>query len=75
MDALNFKILTDELVKIDIASENVPANQSGRAILNFKRAAEVVENFEGEKCDLAFVIFFVIKEAVAPNSMSGHTFD
>jgi len=71
-NALNFKLLADDLVKIDIASKHIAAHQSGRTILNLKRAAKLIKNFEREECDLPFVIFFVIKEAIAPDAMTSH---
>ena len=74
-NALNFKLLADQLIKIDIARDHVATNQIRRAILNSKCAAKLIQNFERKKCDLSFVIFLVIKEAIAADAMTGHTFD
>jgi FdhD protein len=72
---LNFKLLADQLIKIDISRDHVATNQIRRAILNSECAAKLIQNFEREKCDLSFVIFLVIKEAIAADAMTGHTFD
>jgi len=74
-DALNFKILSDQLVKIDIARDHVPSNQRWRAILNLKVTTEFVENVERKKCNLPFVIVLEIEVTIAANSGPGHTFD
>ena len=74
-NSLNFKILVDQFVKIDIARDHISPDRCGRAILNFERVAKFIENFQREECDLPFVISFVIEEAVAANAVTGHTFD
>jgi FdhD protein len=74
-NSLNLKILLDQSVKIDIAREHVPSHQSRRTILDFERAAEFIENFEREKCDLPFVIFLKIEKAISPYAVPSHTFD
>jgi hypothetical protein len=40
-----------------------------------KRVTELVENLKGEKCDLAFVILFVVEIAIAAQTATGHAFD
>ena len=72
---LDFKILADQFIKIDVTRHHVATHERRRTILNFKRAAKLIENLEREKCDLAFVIFLVIEEAIAANAVTGHAFD
>ena len=64
-NSLNFEILSDQFVKIDSASDDIAPNRRGRDTLNFERTAELIENFEREKCDLSFVIVFKIEIAIA----------
>jgi FdhD protein len=75
MNALNFKLLADQFIKIDISRDHVAANQIRRAILHPQCAAKFIKNFQREKCDLAFVIFLVIEEAIAANTLAGHAID
>jgi FdhD protein len=74
-NSLNFKILADQFVKIDIARDDVSSNQRRRTILDFERAAEFIENFQREKSDLALVIILKIEVAIALNAAPGYTFD
>jgi len=37
--------------------------------------AKSIENLRGKKCDLAFVGFLVIVEAIAANAVAGRAFD
>jgi hypothetical protein len=73
--ALHFKVATDQLVKIDIARDHVATNQSGRAILEFERSAQLIEYLSRKKCDLAFVVVFEIEIAIAANAATCHAFD
>ena len=41
-NALDFKFLADELVKIDISRNHVAPNQIRRAILSSKRATKLI---------------------------------
>jgi len=74
-NTLNLKILVDQFVQIDMARHYVAADQRGRAILDFERAAKFIKNLKREKCDLAFVIVLEIKVAIAPNAAAGHAFN
>lgn len=74
-NSLDLKILADQLVKIDIARENISTNRAGDGPLHLERAAKLVENFEREKCDLSLVIVLKIKVTVAAESAAGHTFN
>jgi FdhD protein len=75
LDTLNLEFLPNERAQIDITREDVATHQRRRAILQFECAAQLVENFEREKCDLTFVIVAVIKEPIAADAMPGHTLD
>jgi hypothetical protein len=72
---LDFKVLADQFIKIDVTRHHVATHERRRTILNFKRATKLIENLEREKCDLAFVIFLVIKKAIAANAVTGYAFD
>ena len=43
--------------------------------MQFERAAQFVEDFAREKCDLSLVIVAIIEKAIAPDAVTGHTFD
>lgn len=73
-DALHLKIFVDQLVQIDISRDDVATDERGRTVLQFERAAEVIENLEREKRNLPFVIFAVIEEAIAADTVTGHAF-
>ena len=74
-NSLHFKILADELVEIDVARDDVSPDQCRRTILNFEHAAEFIENFQREECDLPFVIVLKIEVAIAPNAARRYAFD
>lgn len=73
--ALDFKILIDQRVKIDISRHDISADGCGRTTRHLQRRAQLIENFEREKCDLPLVIFLVIEEAIATNAVAGDAFD
>lgn len=73
-DALDFKIFADQLVQIDISRDDVATDERGRTVLQFERAAELIENLEREKRDLPFVVFAVIEEAITADTVTGHAF-
>jgi FdhD protein len=74
-NSLDFEILINQIVEIDAPRDDVSSSQRRRAVLDFERAAEFVENFEREKCDLPFVVVFEIKVAITTNSATGDAFD
>src|SRR5204863_79266 len=74
-NSLDLKILSDQFVKIDIAGENISPEATRRNGFHWERAAEFIENLEREKCDLPFVILFVIEIAVAAQTASGDAFN
>ena len=74
-NALDFKLLADQFIKIDTARKNVSPDGAGSDPLHLQLAAEFVKDIEREKCDLPFVIVFEIKVAVGAYSASGHAFD
>ena len=69
---LDFKILADQFIKIDVTRDHVATHERRRAIMKLKRVAKLIKSFERKECDLPFVIFFVIKEAIAPDAMTSH---
>ena len=74
-NSLNFKLLPDELVEIDIARDDVSPDRCGGTILNLERTAKLIENFQREKCDLPFVNVLKIEVAIALNAAPGYAFD
>ena len=74
-NALHFKILSDQVVKIDAPNENISSHGAWTNPIDLQGAAKFVKNVEREKCDLPFVIVFVIKVSVAAQSVTGHAFD
>jgi FdhD protein len=72
---LNFKSLVDQLVEIDTARDHVSSNQPGRAIVNLKCAAELIEDLKGKKCDLPFVIVLEIQVTVTADPAPGDALD
>src|SRR5438094_6753968 len=74
-DALHFKILADQFVKIGAAHDDVAPHLGGRPLSKPERLAKLIENTEGKKCDLAFVVVFEIEVAIPANAAASHTFD
>jgi FdhD protein len=73
-NALGLKIFSDQLIKIDIARENISPDTTRRNAVHLQRAAQFVKNLQREKRDLPLVIFVVIEIAVSAQTASGHTF-
>src|SRR6266480_5747018 len=74
-NALHFKILSNQAVKIDIARVNVSPHRARRNSLHLQCAAKVVENSEREKGDLPFVIRLEVEITIASQPAAGHAFD
>jgi len=72
---LNFKLTTDKRKKIDPGDDNVAAQDARRFLPDSKVGAEPLENLRGKKCDLAFVIFSMIKVAVPEQTLARDTLD
>ncbi len=86
LHTLNFKLTTDEGKKIDPRDDNVAAQNARRflpvAAQNARRflpdskvGAEPLENLRGKKCNLALVIFSMIKVAVPEQTLARDTLD
>jgi FdhD protein len=73
-NALGLKIFSDQLIKIDIARENISPDTTRRNAVHLQRAAQFVKNLQREKRNLPLVIFVVIEIAVSAQTASGHTF-
>ena len=74
-NALHFELFTDERIQVGSASDHVASRKSRRAVMYLKRAAKVIENFEREECDLAFVIVFEIEIPIVANATPCHAID
>ena len=72
---LNFELTTDERKKINTGNDNVAAQHPRRFLPDSKVGAEPLENLRREKCDLAFVIFAMIKIAIAEQTLACDTLD
>src|SRR5205807_7444534 len=75
LHALNFEVTTDERKKINTGNDDVAARHPRRFLPDSKVGAETLENLRGKKCDLAFVIFAMIKVAVAEQTLARDTLD
>ena len=72
---LNFELTTDERKKINTGNDDVAAQHPRRFLRDSKAGAEPLEDLRGKKCDLAFVIFAMIKVAVAEQTLARDTLD
>ena len=67
---LDFELTTDERKEINSGNDDVAAQYPRRFLSDSKVSAEPLENLRGKKCDLAFVIFAMIKVAVAEQTFA-----
>ncbi len=75
LDALHFEVTTDERKEIDPGDDDVAAQDARRFLPDSKVGAEPLEDLRGKKCDLALVIFSMIKVAVPEQTFALNTFD
>ena len=75
LHALNFEVTTDKRKEINSGNDDVAAQHPRRFLPDSKAGAELFENLRGKKGDLAFVIFPMIKVAVAEQTLSRDTPD
>jgi len=73
--SLNFEVATDEGKKIDPGDDDVAAQYARWFFSDSEVGAEAFENLRGKKCDLAFVIFSMIKVAVPEQTFPSDTLD
>lgn len=74
-NSLNFELFANQFVQIDARDDDIAAQHARWLILDFKVLGKFLENFSGEKSDLAFVALPVIVKPVAANSVAGDAFD
>src|SRR5438105_10282158 len=74
-NALHFKILSNQAIKIDIPRENISPNRARRNPAQFQCVAELIENFEREKSHLSFVIRLEVEVAIVPQPATGDALD
>jgi len=74
-DALHLKIFSDQVVKIDIAREDISADCARGNSFQLQRGAKFIESLERKKCRLSLVIGFEIEIAIATQAATGHTFN
>ena len=75
LHALNFELTTDERKEINSGNDDVAAQHPRRFLPDSKAGAKLLENLCGKKCDLAFVIFAMIKVAIPEQSLARDTLD
>jgi len=74
-NALNFELLTDQLIQIDALSDGIAADKTRRTVPKFHCATKMMKDLQGEKRDLTFVIFLVAEKTVPANAVTGHAID
>ena len=57
-----------------MADEDVAANATWDSIVELQHTAKFIKHIEREKCDLAFVIFDVVKKPIAAQTAPGDAF-
>ncbi len=72
---LDFELTTDERRKIDTGDDDVAAQHARRFLPDSEVSTEPLENLRGKKCDLAFVIFAMIKVAIPKQTLARDTLD
>jgi len=75
LHALNFELATDERKEINSGDDDVAAQHARQFLPDSKVGAEPLENLRGKKCDLAFIIFAMIKVAVPEQTLARDTLD
>ena len=74
-NALNFELLTDQLIQIDALSDGIAPDQTRRTVPKFHRAAKMMKELQSEKRDLTFVTFLVVEKTVPANTVTGDAVD
>src|SRR5947208_7908172 len=74
-NALNFKFLADEFVQIKAARDHIAPRRSRRNIMCVQRNAELFENVERKKRDLALVVVLEVEVTISANPAACDTFD
>src|SRR5256886_2935963 len=72
-NALNLKFLADEFVQIKAARDHVAPRRSRRSIMCVQRNAELFENVERKKSNLALVAAFKIEVTISANPAARDT--
>ena len=72
---LEFEFLADPIVEIDAARHHIAPEDTGSFVGDRETTAQIFVGFPGEKSDLAFIVIFVVKEAVADEPFSGNALD
>ena len=75
LHALHVEVTTDERKEIDPGDDDIAAQDARRFLPDSKVGAESLENLRGKKCDLALVIFSIIKVAVSEQALARDTLD
>ena len=75
LHALHVEVTTDERKEIDPGDDDIAAQHARRFLPDSKVGAESLENLPGKKCDLALVIFSMIKVAVPEQALARDTLD
>src|SRR5256886_9069252 len=74
-NALNLEFLADEFVQIKAARDHIAPRRSRRSIMCVQRNAELFENVERKKRDLALVVVLEVEVTISANPAACDTFD
>jgi FdhD protein len=74
-NALQLKLLSNQLVQINAACDHIASGCSWRAIVQVECNAKLIENIERKKCDLAFVVVLKIEVTIATDPTARDTFE
>ncbi len=74
-NTLDLEFRADQLVQINAACDHIAPRRGWRAIVYVHCGAQLIENIERKKCDLAFVVVFKIEVTISANPAARDTFD
>src|SRR6478752_4053009 len=75
LHALNFELTTYERKEINSGNDDVAAQHPRRFLPDAEVGAEPLENLRRKKCDLALVIFAMIKVTIPKQTLARDTLD
>jgi hypothetical protein len=73
--ALNLELNANQRIQIHTGDQNISTGASRLGLGKVQFTAELVQDFQREKSDLAFVILFEVEESVAADATASHALD
>lgn len=73
--ALHFEFGSDQRIQIRAGDQRIAPGCGGVGLGQVELAAESVKDFQGKECDLPFVVFLEVKEAITPDTATRNTVD